>query len=110
MNTNNNGTNRTRMDMSRLESTIDELHSFFGSDGSTPKELDKKVIGDAIYYLEFFFDKYENNKLYHAKQNAKKNLAMKLMKQQLSPDELRELDRQADIAIGNIHQEPTFED
>ena len=108
----NNGTNskRTNMDFSRLEETIERLHFANGKHNEGPaKAVENHIVQDAILYLEWLSEMLENRKLYHKKQNKKKQLALKTLQALMSKDELREIDRQADIAIGNIHAEPTFE-
>jgi len=108
MNENGNG-KRTNMDFTRLESTIEQLHEVYGSDGSTPNSIANHTLENAIYYLEYLEESITNRKLYHKKQNAKKAIATRIIKSLLSQDELAEIDRQADVAIGNTVQEPTFE-
>lgn len=93
---------RTNMDFSELEQTIESLHDYAGGDHDeislSPQSAEK-----AALYLEWLSEFLENRRLYHKKQNTKKNLAVKAMKKLLSRDELVELDREADRLIGNVH-------
>lgn len=97
-------TSRPRIDYTHLDATIEALHEMAGNeDAIHANEYDPKVIERAAMYLEAYAEKMADNKLYHKKQQVKRNIALKALEKMLSADEMKEIDRQADIAIGNIH-------
>lgn len=104
----NNG-QRQRMDLSNLEATIEHLHSTIGGDVHRSAVVEKKWLEQAVTYLEYLSEKTENNRLYHKKQNKKKQIAYKMLKQLMSKDELQAIDKQAALAIGDTTAEDSEE-
>ncbi len=97
---------KTRMDFSRLETTLEQLQNMVGE----PEQLiPERLLTDALYYLEYLQDSLADRTAYHKKHNAVQKLRLKEIKRLLSADELREIDRRARISIGDVTPEDLAE-
>lgn len=97
---------RTRTDFTHLETTIEALqHTLDTADSEAPEFLGKEDNERALEYLRYLDEFLADRRDYHKKQNVKKRIAMETLKKMLSPDELKEIDRAASRAIGDLTPE-----
>ena len=94
-----NGNKREpNQDFSKLGQTIADL-KLMGQD--TDKQEEFETLTAAVNYLSWLETFLDNRRFYHKKQQVKKRIFEKIVKQQLAKDELAEIDRQVDEEMTN---------
>jgi hypothetical protein len=88
------------MEMGRAPSSLDELRKLIDSvdDGENSLEFQ---------WLGYTYNMLLSRKMYHKKQQVKKNLMLRAARTLLAPDEIASIDRQAEDQAGEVEVDET---